>query len=266
MFVNQGYGLPFDINEMMCATEEEWDRINGRNAKNKFKEYKLRIAAYEQRATHIIKDWGRIKKAFNFKDFEAAFFSKKEKVTLFDLFDEVIQDLNIENRVGTSDSYANARNGIMKYTGTRKVLITEIDEKFIRGYERYARLEGLATNTIGIYLRSLKRVINTAIKSGLLDKNQYPFEHYKILVQSTAKRALDKSDIIKILNYKSTPKSAEWLALQYFILYYLLQGMNFTDIAYLKNSNINNGRISYSRRKTFRTAKEQKIISINDRP
>ena len=42
--------------------------------------------------------------------------------------------------------------------------------------------------------------------------------------------------------------------------------MNFTDIAFLKNENIYDGRINYIRRKTKRTAKSVKLLSIKITP
>ena len=41
-------------------------------------------------------------------------------------------------------------------------------------------------------------------------------------------------------------------ALNYFLLSFYLRGISFTDMAYLKQSNIINGRIHYTRRKTHK--------------
>lgn len=137
-----------------------------------------------------------------------------------------------------------------------------MDARFLDRYENWARQSGLSVSSIGIYLRSLKRIINWAIREGMLDQQRYPFEHYTIPSAVTRKRALHKDDIRKLYEYPAPPGSAQWRARQYFILSYLLQGINFTDLAYLKNRNIIAGRINYIRRKTHRVAKETKVLSI----
>tara|TARA_B100001287_G_C22379215_1_gene387974 strand:+ start:292 stop:477 length:186 start_codon:yes stop_codon:yes gene_type:complete len=47
-------------------------------------------------------------------------------------------------------------------------------------------------------MKTLRAVLNRAIRSGVLDPNSYSFRFYIIKRQKTIKRAIDKSYFIKI--------------------------------------------------------------------
>ena len=126
--------------------------------------------------------------------------------------------------------------------------------------------KNLSVTSIGIYMRSLRTIYNRAIDKSIVGQNDYPFRQYKIPSEGAMKRALTKQQVLNIYNYEALPHSSEWFAQNYWLLSYLCQGMNFTDIAFLKNENIYDGRINYIRRKTKRTAKSVKLLSIKITP
>jgi integrase len=84
----------------------------------------------------------------------------------------------------------------------------------------------------------------------VVDRSFYPFHDVSIKSEKTAKRAILKDDIAKLLLVHVEKNSACWMSLNYFMLSFYLRGISFTDLAYLKPSNIIDGRIEYKRRKT----------------
>jgi site-specific recombinase XerD len=86
----------------------------------------------------------------------------------------------------------------------------------------------------------------------LVDRSLYPFYDISIKTEKTAKRAILKDDIAKLLDIRVEKNSTCWRSLNYFMLSFFLRGISFTDLAYLKHSNIIDGRIEYRRRKTHK--------------
>jgi integrase len=263
---SQYYSLPLNIHDSLSASRDEWNSIQSGSTRRNLKEHKRKIVAYEERAEEILKSWHSTGKPFTFDNFKLEFFNKRESRTLADLFDGVIQSLTTENRIGTANAYENAKTSVLGFAGNKSIQLYDVDERFLIRYESWMRSRDRSVSTIGMYLRALKRIINTAIKEGYMDKDRYPFQSYKIPTAKTRKRALSKADVQKLANHKTIRNSAIWKAQQYFILSYLLQGINFTDLAYLKNSNLVAGRLNYIRRKTRLMAKETKTISIKVTP
>lgn len=115
----------------------------------------------------------------------------------------------------------------------------------------------LSTSTISTRIRHLRAVFNLAIMEHSIQSDCYPFHSYKVskLNRQTAKRALSKRDILRVMRYQGK-STMERLAIDIFIFSYLSAGINFIDIAKLKYSNITDKRLTYNREKT------KKLISI----
>ncbi len=110
-------------------------------------------------------------------------------------------------------------------------------------------------------MRTLRAILNHAIKMGLVESNNYAFQNFKIKSEPTQKRAIGKDDINRItsLNLSSRPDLV--LPRDLFLFSFYMRGMSFVDIAYLKVSNINNDRLTYKRKKT----KQKFSIKLNDK-
>lgn len=254
--------LPLNLKDNLQATEEEWETIHSKNVRGDLKKVKLKIAAYEQRAIEVIENIEKSPYAYSFERFKQMFLNHRKSVTIFTIFDDVIADLKKQGRIGTAESYNTAKNSFLAFTGTDKTEIKEVTKEFLKKYLVYGEQNIGSINSVGIYLRTLKRMINTAIERGLLNRDEYPFYGFTIPKKATPKRALKIDQIKSIFEIDTIKGTPRWEAQQYFKLSFLLQGANFMDIAFLEHSNIVNGRIEYIRRKTHRTATEKIVISI----
>ena len=192
--------------------------------------------------------------------------SLKGSTFLFKYTQEQIDRLRIANRIGTADSYKQTLTSFKKFLNHRDIPLSKINLKFILDYEAKCKGEGMKVNSIGVYLRTLRAIVNRAINDGILNRNNYPFNNYSIKSEKTAKRAISKEDIQKIIDLELEPGSKLWDSLNYFIFMFHLRGMNFIDMAYLKFENLKEGRIEYRRIKTGKlysiklTDKAQQIV------
>ena len=89
-----------------------------------------------------------------------------------------------------------------------------------------------------------------AIKAGIADKEGYAFDDYVIRNGKPEKRALPIDAIRKIAELDLEKDTALFRDRNIFMMSFLLNGMSYVDMAHLKLSNIADGRIRYSRKKT----------------
>lgn len=165
---------------------------------------------------------------------------------------KLIEEMEYANRYGNANYYKAALNAFSTYSGKSELQFSEITYDLLIALEGKMLSEGLKKNTIAAYHRAIRSVINRAINAELVDVKLYPYRKYKIKGEATAKRNISKDDIITISNLELEPFSPKWHSRNIFLLSFNLRGMNITDIALMKHSNIGDGRLLYQRRKTHK--------------
>lgn len=176
--------------------------------------------------------------------------------TVGDIFNEQMQRLADEGRRKYMLSLRYVYNTLITFNKHLDIYFSEIDITFLRRYETWLRKRGVAENTIGIHFRSLRTVYNIAIEQNAVKAENYPFRKYKVsrLHEETAKRALSKSDVERIIAYKSTHRYMRF-PIDIFAFTYYCGGINFIDIANLTPANIIEGKLVYKRHKTSKLIK-----------
>lgn len=238
-------------------TPKDWDRTQSEKPRNEFKEHRLYFNKLEQRAIDIIKELH----PFSFEGFEKKFDQRVDRTKdVITYLDNYIKHLSKDNRSGTADSYQCASNSFKKYLeekGRKRLNFGDITPEWLKEYENWMLEAEKSITTIGIYLRSLRTVINIAIEDGTIAREFYPFGKRKYQIPSgrNIKKALVISDIQKIVTYPTTTE-AEDRARDMWIFSYLCNGANVKDIARLQYKNIDSTKITFIRAKTERTTKQ----------
>lgn len=176
--------------------------------------------------------------------------------TVKDIFLEQIEFLETSKRKRYAESCKTVYNSLIDFNEHLNIFFSDIDTVWLKKYEAWLRNKNLAENTIGIRFRTLRVMYNVAIEEKCVNPQLYPFRSYKVskLKKDTAKRALTKSDIKRIINHKAS-NEREQLSLDIFIFSYLMGGINFVDIASLTKDNIINNQLVYTRKKTGKLIK-----------
>lgn len=180
---------------------------------------------------------------------------------------ELIDRLRKANKLGNADSYQWALNAIHNFTGKKDVSFSDIDFKFLSGLKEYHLGNGNSINGLNVYLRAIRAIYNKAINEGIVNKENYPFDKFKLQNEKTQKRAIPKEDIQKIANMELKENTEHWHTRNLFLFSFYTIGMNWSDMAKLKIKNISNGRIIYKRTKThkeYSIALNPKIQTILD--
>jgi len=171
--------------------------------------------------------------------------------SLFNFMDGIIVKLKQNGKVRTSETYTAALNSFKKFRNDEDIMLDCITSHIMEAYEAWHRSRGVAPNTISFYTRILRAVYNRAVEEEVVE-NRTPFRHVYTGVDKTVKRALSIQTVKKInaLDLSLTP-SLDY-ARDMFMMSFMLRGMSFIDMAYLRKADLANGYITYRRRKTGR--------------
>jgi len=170
--------------------------------------------------------------------------------------EEIIAELEQAGKVGNARVYRTLQNSLKNYLDDRDIPLTHITYQWLKKYEawylsRKIRGRRNTLNGLSVHLRTLRALFNRAIKRKLVSRDAYPFRDYQIKKSSTRKRAISRADIARIETFEpQTDRHRR--AKDYFLMSFYLMGASFVDLAFLRVSDIQNGRISYERKKTGR--------------
>lgn len=175
---------------------------------------------------------------------------KDAKDSFFEFANQCMNELIAANRIGTARSYKGIISILKDYRKGRDLLFKEITYDFLTKFEIHHKAKGNGVNGLAVYMRTIRSIYNKGIKSGMVEKEHYPFDDYKIKTAPTEKRALDIEFLKKIIELDLTQDHLCFDTRNYFLASYMMYGMNFADMAYLEKTSIANGRLKYRRRKT----------------
>jgi integrase/recombinase XerD len=245
---------PTDIS----LTVPEYEKIMGDKPRNEYKEYALKLQAFEKRAADIIKNLP----IFSFEAFEKQYFTnRRPKETLEGAFSGYIGLLKDEGRIGTAVTYECAQKSLNNFAPDAK--FSDVTPDFLKKYERLMLSEEKSITTIGIYLRSLRTLFNNAISDGVLSAEYYPFgkKKYEIPTGNNVKKALTIQDIGTIYHFQPENSMTDRMK-NYWLFMYLCNGMNVKDMSLLRYENIQGDVLEFERAKTVRTKRNVEPIRV----
>jgi integrase len=244
-------------------TEDEFENVWKTNKpKKKYHDDRLLLHDIEKEANDVAKALPY----FTFKSFEDALFYKgptgKNDVGYY--YDKAIEQYKKNNQIGTASNYEYSKKSLLKFHKKEKLSFDRITIQWLKNYEKYLvdDLERSPT-TVGIYLRPLRAVYNTALADNVVDEQDYPFGKKKYVIPSpkSVKKALNR-DQLKLLFESEPPNPEQQKAKDFWFFSYANNGMNFKDIAHLKYKNLDAESIKFNRAKTKTTNKKQAPVTI----
>jgi integrase len=183
-------------------------------------------------------------------DIKSRLVKKSASTSFFEYTNQQIEDLVTANRIGTARSYKGVVAVLKTFNNDRDLSFKEINYTFLTKLENWHLSKGNSYNSLSVYVRAIRAIFNKAIKEAIIEKDLYPFTDYKVKSVPTEKRALDIELLQAIIKREIPDNDICFNPRNYFVASYMMYGMNFTDMAYLKKSNLVDGRIQYRRRKT----------------
>lgn len=188
-----------------------------------------------------------------------------EETRLITFMSGVIDHLARQGRTRTAETYRSALISFRRFEPREDFMLDELTPSLLTEYQSHLKARGLSLNTISFYMRILRAAFNRAAESGMIVGGQ-PFRHVFTGMERTAKRALPLKTIGRIKALDLTTRPALDYARDMFMLSFLLRGMSFIDMAFLRKSDLKGSHIAYRRRKTGQqltvkwTAEMQQIV------
>lgn len=177
------------------------------------------------------------------------FLRYSNEYSLFNFMESMIVTLKQRNQLRTAETYKAALNSFKKFRNNEDVMLDAITSDTMMLYESHLKSRGNTPNTISFYMRILRAVYNNAVDNEVIE-NRNPFRKVFTGAEKTIKRALNLPTIKKIKHLDLSLNSKTDFARDMFMMSFYLRGMSFIDMAYLRKTDLENGRVTYRRRKT----------------
>ena len=202
-----------------------------------------------KRLDMIIHQLDNRKAVYTADDIVASFQSNTERQSLFNFMQGIIVRLKQMGKIRTAENYSYTLKSFMQFRGDRDILLSDIDSDLMQLYEAYLHGKGAVRNTSSFYMRILRAVYNRALEKELMEQRN-PFRHVYTGVDKTIKRAVPLSAIKRMKNLDLSLQPNLEFARDMFLFSFYTRGMSFIDMAHLKKKDLQNGFLSYRRRKT----------------
>ena len=233
---------------------EEWDVesesvIVSGNRSNLLLSIQERLAWDIARLEKVIRQLEMERRRYTSVDVITAFHKMTKEASLFTFMHGVIAQLKQLGKIRTSETYTATLKSFMTFREDQDVPLDGITSDLMLLYEAYLKARGVRMNTISFYMRILRAVYNRAVERGLTEQKN-PFRHVYTGVDKTAKRAIPVKAIKALKELDLSMKPSLDFARDMFMFSFYTRGMSFVDMAYLRKSDLQNGILTYRRRKT----------------
>jgi len=264
-------------------TPDDLKEAKAEKPKKQFKEISLLFADKEKIANEILND---LKEGFTFDLFKDRWSGVKkigDPGNVFIRYADTIKDLESNGQYGTASLYDLSEKSLKAFikssTGkdAAKLYFKEITVKWLQAYESFMLKDkvtplsdgkvkikpGLSRTTVGIYLRPLRALFNTATELNEIDRSIYPFskKKYTIPKGNKVKKALTKAQL-HLLRFAEGITPEQEKARDFWFFSYTCNGMNVKDICMLKNENITTESLNFFREKTKHTNENQSAVQV----
>lgn len=237
------FSQEWDENRSMVTTTQKSER------KSFILSIRERIRWDLERLTKIIRQMDNNGLPYTADDVIDEFNRYASEYSLFNFMESIIIKLKQNGKTRTSETYSIALNSFKKFRHGEDIMLDCLTSEIMEAYEAWHKQRGVAPNTISFYTRILRAAYNRAVEEDIIE-NRNPFRHVYTGVDKTVKRALPISIIKKIKTLDLELIPALDFARDMFIMSFMLRGMSFIDMAYLKKTDLKNGHVTYRRRKT----------------
>ncbi len=212
------------------------------------------------------------KEPFSFAEFERKFLGEESGRQFLHFFDRCLTEMEKKGQAGTVRTYTSVRNSFSRFLG-KDIDPAEISPQLLQRYEDSMRDAETSDTWIAICMRTIRGIYNRLSVHDEYLKMKYPFsrsEHdcnYKIPVSTGQKGVtMTKDEMIQFVSAqvpgKQSAANPYYKAKCLFLFSFYAQGLNFKDIALLRNRNISNDIIEVQRQKTIRTKRKPSTIRI----
>jgi integrase len=210
---------------------------------------KSRIAEDIARLECIISRLEHTGESYTAGDVVARYLTPSDAGGFFSFARSLVGQLRQIGKIRTSERYTTVLNSFGRFRRDVEVPWDEVDSDLMIAYEAWLKSGGVSMNTISFYMRNLRAVYNRAVEKELVIQ-RFPFRHVYTGVERTTKRAVPLRAIKQLMTLDLSLHPAKRFARDMLLLSFYTRGMSMIDMVFLKKKDLNNGILSYRRKKT----------------
>ena len=181
-----------------------------------------------------------------------AFHHLPDYCSVFMYLKRKVEEKEYMHRLGTARTYHNAYHRFKQFREDKDIDFDLLTPQIIEQYDAWLRGKGLMQNSIRFYLRTLHTLFIQAEAEGLIDDKTL-FSRVHLSYVTTRKRAISVHELRAIEKLELPEGTTIALARDIFMFSFYTRGMSFVDIAFLQKKDLQNGILTYQRRKTNQT-------------
>lgn len=237
---------------------QEWDSERkeiifppgtGEIRRNYLVSLKTAVQEDSRRLKSVVLRLERTDNTYTAEDVVSKYLSPADNCCFISFAQNLIGQLRQIGKRCTADTYTTAINSFARFRRENDILLDEMDSDLVTAYESYLKSIGICPNSISFYMRNLRAIYNRAVDKELTVQ-RYPFKHVYTGIDKTVKRAVPLNVIRQIRELDLSLRPVMDYARDVFMFSFYTRGMSFVDMAFLKKKDLQNGILSYRRRKT----------------
>ena len=243
------------------STKADFDKaIAGKSVNDGQRQLRRDINAEIQRAETILETLKTPTKELFLSLFKSNIsLSETNKTDVYSFLDKLISDLYNAERFSSSINAKNCRNSFKGFKST--LYFQDITPQLLKDYKEYMKKKGSSESTANIHIRTLRSLYKDCIEKGIVVTKENPFEKISVGYTVRSKSVLYPEHLKLLWEYKPE-LLREIRAKDFFFFCYLGNGMNFWDMANLKNKDVEGDYLSFIRSKTSKTTNNPKQIRV----
>ncbi|MDC6405265.1 MULTISPECIES: phage integrase SAM-like domain and Arm DNA-binding domain-containing protein [Maribacter] len=188
-------------------------------------------------------------KGLGISDLKRILTKTTKKISFFEYTQELIDEIEEAQKFGNARAYKSVLGALRNFHRKKSLRFEDVNYSFLKKFQIALLKKENSINGLSIFMRTIRAIYNKAICQEIVSADSYPFRKYNIKTEPTAKRAISKDKIKRILDLELKPDTPLIHAKAYFICSYLMNGISFIDMAFLKMENVIDSRIQYKRQK-----------------
>lgn len=162
---------------------------------------------------------------------------------------DIIAELRMERRFGTAQLYASTLRSVDAFRPATDFGPDQIDVHFLKDYEFFLRDRGCSWNTVSTYMRVIRAVYHRALAAGTATYRPRLFARVYTGTEADRKRALNRQQLGALFNARPAQAPLKH-ARDLCRLMFLLRGIPFADLVFLRKNDLQGNVLRYRRRKT----------------
>ena len=233
----------------------EWDTDSGMivvdesDRQNELSSIKDRLEWDRARMVKVIQTLENEHRRYSADDVVNAYQKLTSESSLCGFIYGIIAQLKRLGRVRTSETYLATLRSFMTFREGKDIPLEGITSDLMLLYEAWLKARDVRINTISFYMRILRAVYNRAVEKSLVPQSN-PFRHVYTGIDKTVKRAVPVKVVKALKDMDLSLKPKLEFARDLFLFSFYTRGMSFVDMAFLKKTDLQQGVLTYRRRKT----------------